>query len=94
MLRARIENVERELSYATKDYKRKKTEFEKAKAYMEKKETMKQELTEHLRMIIYESEKKKEEKLKEMMSKLGMDTENSSSKDTPQFKGFASTDDL
>ena len=71
-----------------------KAEFEKAKALMEKKTTMKQELTEHLRMIIYESEKKKEEKLKEMMAKLGMNTEESASNGAPHFKGFASTDDL
>mmetsp|Transcript_8635 Transcript_8635/g.9885 ORF Transcript_8635/g.9885 Transcript_8635/m.9885 type:complete len:200 (-) Transcript_8635:1003-1602(-) len=72
ILRNRIENTERELST------RRQTVREKEKAYLEAKkeydemEKEKDLLTSHLRMIIFENEKKKQEKLNELMNQLGI----------------------
>lgn len=83
IIRAKIENTERELFAATKLHTQKKKEYEDSKAAMEKKQKQKELLTEHLRMIIYENEKKKEEKLALLMDKLGVSREEASG-----FKGF------
>lgn len=70
ILRARIERTERETHYAQQTLKRKEIEFKQAKAHAEKMEKQKAMLTEHLRLILYENERKKQQKLQQLEQKL------------------------
>lgn len=70
IIRDRIERCERDLVCARKDAIRKEREFKNAKAMLERKEKEKVMLTEHLRLILYETERKKEQKLRELQHRL------------------------
>ena len=72
-LRQRIEQNSRELSYANANLRQKAKEHAEAKeevASLTKAKTM---MTEHLRVIIYENEKRKKKKLEEIMKRVGLE---------------------
>eukprot|EP01112_Ceratiomyxa_fruticulosa_P012483 TRINITY_DN3459_c0_g1_i2.p1 TRINITY_DN3459_c0_g1~~TRINITY_DN3459_c0_g1_i2.p1 ORF type:complete len:163 (-),score=46.30 TRINITY_DN3459_c0_g1_i2:148-636(-) len=70
ILRERIDAVERDIVYYESYYRKKEKEYKEAKAVFDKKLNEKKLLTDHLSLIIFENEKRKDEKLREMMSKL------------------------
>lgn len=70
ILRSKIEGVAVELSQAQSIMAKKEKEYLQAKQNFEKKFTEKKMLTDHLNLIIFENEKKKEQKLAELMEKL------------------------
>jgi len=83
LIRERLESVGRDLAHADKDYRAKKKAFEDASTLLERKKKEKQDLADHLRLIIHESEVRKTQKLEEIMEKLGV------SDPTPEdFQGF------
>lgn len=59
-----------DLHYAEKDFKRKEEEYKRARVDMEKKKKEKAMLVEHMRLILYENQRKKHAKLQELRSKL------------------------
>ena len=72
IIRAKIENVGRDLSYAESDLREKERECREINETVLSLRDEKQQLTEHLRIIIYENEKKKQEKLRELMQDLDL----------------------
>lgn len=70
ILRSKIEGVAVELSQAQSIMAKKEKEYLQAKQNFEKRFTEKKMLTDHLNLIIFENEKKKEQKLAELMEKL------------------------
>ena len=70
MLRAKIEVNSRDLSYANGHLRQKIKEHQEAAMEVERLSNDKEMLTEHLRVIIYDNEKKKKKKLAELMSSL------------------------
>ena len=71
-LRQRIEQNSRELSYANATLRQKAKEHEDAKARVSELAKAKEMMTEHLRVIIYENEKRKKKKLEEIMKRIGI----------------------
>ena len=72
IIRAKIENVQRNLGQEEASLKVKERECREINENVNKLRDEKQKLTEHLRIIIYENEKKKQEKLRELMLALGL----------------------
>lgn len=70
-LRGRLEGLSKRLAAATADAKRKKEAYEAAAATSSKLEQEKKELHEHLAMMVLSSEKRKEDKLKELLAAMG-----------------------
>uniref|UniRef100_A0A7S3LM13 RAB6-interacting golgin n=1 Tax=Aplanochytrium stocchinoi TaxID=215587 RepID=A0A7S3LM13_9STRA len=91
ILRTRIERVEREVSANRQIFQRKEKEYRDSKSLFEESEKEKEMLTTHLRLIIFENEKKKEQKLNQLMSQLGMGSNNNQAKNAEGFKGFPSS---
>mmetsp|Transcript_41531 Transcript_41531/g.111311 ORF Transcript_41531/g.111311 Transcript_41531/m.111311 type:complete len:211 (-) Transcript_41531:37-669(-) len=73
LIRTRLETLDRDLLFATKEHARKKKEYEEAAEALDKKRQEKSMLAEHLRMIIHDNEQRKASKLEELMHKLGME---------------------
>ena len=69
---SKIENVQRNLGQEEASLKVKERECREINENVNKLRDEKQKLTEHLRIIIYENEKKKQEKLRELMLALGL----------------------
>lgn len=69
-IRGRIEHTERDLVWSEKDLKAKEEAFRAAKVHCEKMRREKRLLIDHMRLILYESDKIKEDKIKELMGKL------------------------
>ena len=72
-LRQRIEQNSRELSYANTNLRQKAKEHAEAKEKVAALTKAKQMMTEHLRVIIYENEKRKKKKLEEIMKRVGLE---------------------
>ena len=70
-LRGRLEGLSKRLAAATADAERKKEAYEAAAATASKLEEEKKELHEHLAMMVLSSEKRKEDKLKELLAAMG-----------------------
>lgn len=71
ILRSKIDALAVEVSQAQTYMTKKEKEYLQAKQVYEKKANDKRLLTDHLNLIIFENEKKKEHKLAEMMERLG-----------------------
>lgn len=80
ILRSKIDGVAVELSQAQAHMAKKEKEYLQAKQAYEKKFTEKKMLADHLSLIIFENEKKKEQKLAELMEKLNVED--------PQYSGW------
>ena len=72
IIRAKIEDVQRNLGQQEMNLRAKERECREINENVNKLRDEKQKLTEHLRIIIYENEKKKQEKLRELMLALGL----------------------
>jgi TolA-binding protein len=72
-LRQRIEQNSRELSYANANLRQKAKEHAEAKEEVAALDKAKMMMTEHLRVIIYENEKRKKKKLEEIMKRVGLE---------------------
>eukprot|EP00056_Hartaetosiga_gracilis_P002790 m.56826 g.56826 ORF g.56826 m.56826 type:complete len:162 (+) comp11202_c2_seq1:656-1141(+) len=73
ILRGKIESASREYFEAKKRYDAAEKEFVLAKMDLHKKEDMKEQLTEHLMVIIEKNEERKALKLEELMNKIASD---------------------
>lgn len=71
-IRRRIDEADRSLATTRYRFKRVEAEFKTAKASMEAKQTEKEALTEHLRLIIFNNESRKQEKLEALLKDLGL----------------------
>jgi len=69
-IKGRIEQTERDLVWAEKDLVNKEQAYKEAKTYCEKMRREKRLLIDHMRLILYESDKIKEDKIKDLMAKL------------------------
>ncbi len=79
ILRQKIDTVASEVSQAHSLMIRKEKEYTQAKQRYEKKFNEKKMLVDHLSLIIFENEKKKEQKLAELMSKLAVEEQQGNS---------------
>jgi len=84
ILREKIDIVARDLSHAHSQFIKKEKEYTQAKTLYEKKLEDKKRLTDHLNVIIFENEKRKEKKLEELMNSL------SKSDEQITWEGFSS----
>jgi len=76
ILRQKIDVVATEVSQAQAQLSKKEKEYMQAKQLYEKKFNEKKMLADHLALIIFENEKKKEQKLAEMMGRLAVTDSN------------------
>jgi len=70
VLRSKIDQIDREVSYHFRKYKQAEEAFHRTKKEYEKKAEEKTKLTEHLSIIIQENEKRKAKKLEELQQLL------------------------
>jgi archaellum component FlaC len=83
----RIEAVDRDLSYVEADFKAKKAAADKASEILEKKKKEKRLLTDHMRLILYESEKEKVKKIAKIREKLRLAEEAMARSLLSRYKG-------
>lgn len=70
ILRVQLEGVDRQLALLERDYKQKEAAYTKAKDAYESTDARKRSMHEHLALMVLSSEKRKEEKLNELMAKM------------------------
>mmetsp|Transcript_22779 Transcript_22779/g.73277 ORF Transcript_22779/g.73277 Transcript_22779/m.73277 type:complete len:188 (-) Transcript_22779:562-1125(-) len=70
ILRTELEDIDRRLFYLERDYKQKEAAYQKAKEAFESLEGKKRSMREHLALMVLSSEKRKEDKLNELMAKM------------------------
>ena len=75
ILRSTLEEVDRELVWLQRDFLSKQTAFEKAKDSLQTASARKRTMHEHLALMVLSSEKRKEEKLNQLLAQMGGDDE-------------------
>lgn len=70
ILRAQLEEIDRKLFYLRGDMKRKEEAYAKAKEAFDSMDAKKRSMHEHLALMVLSSEKRKEDKLNELMAKM------------------------
>jgi len=71
ILREKIDSIDRDVAYLYQQVVKKEKEYSQAKAAYETKNNEKKMLTDHLNLIIFENEKRKDKKLEELMAAVG-----------------------
>mmetsp|Transcript_12929 Transcript_12929/g.51777 ORF Transcript_12929/g.51777 Transcript_12929/m.51777 type:complete len:204 (+) Transcript_12929:1-612(+) len=70
ILRGQLEDIDRQLVWLERDYRSKEAAFHKAKSAYEGMQQRKRALHEHLAIMVLSSEKRKEEKLTDLLAKM------------------------
>lgn len=70
MLRTKLEDTDRDLVWLERDFKMKEAAYVKAKEAFEAAQARKRTMHEHLALMVLSSEKRKEEKLNELISRM------------------------